>query len=102
MAIHPVEFFSLTAGVYAGLYAIPLHPAAVTVNLLYVHYNNVIDHSGIYHEGSLPWQPSSLYHDDHHKFFHVNYGQSLTIFDQIGGTFFDTGGKKYGEKNFSD
>jgi sterol desaturase/sphingolipid hydroxylase (fatty acid hydroxylase superfamily) len=101
LALHPFEFFSLTGGVYVGLYVIPLHPAAITVNLLYIHYHNVVDHSGIYTESSLPWQPSSLFHDDHHRHFHVNYGQSLATWDKIGGTFWENG-KKYGVKNFSD
>ena len=53
------------------LYVMPMHVGCIALNLLYVHYHNVIDHSGIYHESALPWQPSSLYHDDHHKLFHL-------------------------------
>jgi lathosterol oxidase len=67
----------------------------------HLNYHNVVDHSGIYHESPFPWQPTSLYHDDHHQFFHVNYGQTLTIWDRVGGTFYDKG-KSYGEKRFSD
>jgi lathosterol oxidase len=77
-----------------------LHIAAITTNLLYVHYHNVLDHSGVYVETWLPWQPSSLYHDDHHRYFHVNYGQSLTFWDRIGGTLY-SGKKRYSEKSFS-
>ncbi|GMI10115.1 hypothetical protein TrVE_jg1388 [Triparma verrucosa] len=102
LALHPVEFLCLQAGVYLGLFFIPLHPAAITVNLLYIHYHNVVDHSGVYMESSLPWQPSSLYHDDHHRLFHINYGQSLTVWDRLGGTLLK--GKKEkecGEKNFT-
>ena len=34
----------------------------------------------------LPWMPSTFYHDDHHRYFHVNYGQHLTLWDRLYGT----------------
>ena len=83
LALHPFEFLLLQSGVYLGLFLIPLHPACITANLLYVHYHNVVDHSGVYAESDLWWQPSSLYHDDHHRLFHVNFGQSLTVWDEV-------------------
>ncbi|GMH94336.1 hypothetical protein TL16_g12878 [Triparma laevis f. inornata] len=102
LALHPIEFLCLQGGVYLGLFVIPLHPAAITVNLLYIHYHNVVDHSGVYMESSLPWQPSSLYHDDHHRLFHINYGQSLTIWDKLGGTILKgKEEKECGENNFT-
>jgi len=60
LALHPCEFMLITGGVYVALYVFPLHPAAITVNLLYIHYHNVVDHSGVYCESNLKWQPSSL------------------------------------------
>lgn len=101
LALHPVDMISFQGGVYTGLYLFPLHPAAIVVNLVYIHYFNVVDHSGIFAESWIPWQPSTLYHDDHHKLFHVNYGQTLPIFDQVFGTFYSDK-KTYGEKVFSD
>ena len=62
--------------------------------------NDIYIHTGVYLESWFPWQPSSLYHDDHHNFFHVNYGQSLTIWDKLGGTFYNQK-NKYGENSFS-
>ena len=87
LAIHPVDMLLLQGGVYVGLFVFPLHVGCIAINLLYIHYFNVVDHSGIYAESWLPWQPSSLYHDDHHQFFHINYGQSLTLWDRLAGTF---------------
>jgi sterol desaturase/sphingolipid hydroxylase (fatty acid hydroxylase superfamily) len=46
------------------------------------------------------WQPTSLYHDDHHKLFHVNYGQTFTLWDRLGGTFYSPK-RSYGETSFS-
>ena len=34
-------------------------------------------------------QATSLFHDDHHKFFHLNYGQSMTLWDRLGGTIYN-------------
>lgn len=101
LALHPVDMLVIQGGVYLGFYLMPMHLSCIAVNLLYVHYFNVVDHSGVYSESWLPWQPSSLYHDDHHRLFHVNYGQTLTLFDRLGGTFY-TPRKKYGEQEFSD
>ena len=88
LAIHPVDMAILQGGIYVGLYVMPLHIGVIGLNLLYIHYFNVIDHSGVYAETWLPWQPSSLYHDDHHQYFHINFGQSLTLWDRMFGTFY--------------
>jgi hypothetical protein len=53
---------SLQGGVYAFVLICPIHFALVMANLLYIHYFNVVDHSGIYLESRFPWQarhPSS-------------------------------------------
>lgn len=101
LGLHPVDMIVLQGGVYSAMFVFSMHPACMMVNLLYIHYHNVVDHSGLYDESWFPWQPSSLYHDDHHKSFHVNYGQVLTIWDRIGGTFYSSQ-KKYCERSFSD
>lgn len=100
LGLHPVDMLIIQGGVYTMLYVMPMHVGCIALNLLYVHYHNVIDHSGIYHESALPWQPSSLYHDDHHKLFHLNYGQTLTIWDKLGKTFYKDK-KTYSEDTFS-
>eukprot|EP00041_Stephanoeca_diplocostata_P010532 m.167236 g.167236 ORF g.167236 m.167236 type:complete len:365 (+) comp18188_c0_seq1:197-1291(+) len=101
LGLHPFDMMILQAGVYTAFFLFPIHIAGVALNLLYIHYHNVIDHSGVYCESWLPWQPSSLYHDDHHRCFHMNYGQSLTIWDELGGTFFKSTAT-YNEGTFSD
>ena len=40
-----------------------------------------------------------MFHDDHHKYFHLNFGQHTLFFDYIFGTLRD-GRKKYGEEVF--
>ena len=34
----------------------------------------------------IPWMPSTYFHDDHHRFFSVNYGQHLILWDRIFGS----------------
>lgn len=86
LGLHPVDMVTLQGGVYAFVLICPIHFALVMANLLYIHYFNVVDHSGIYLESRFPWQATSLFHDDHHLFFHTNYGQSMTLWDRLGGT----------------
>jgi len=100
LGLHPLEFILIFGGVYAAFFAAPLHIGAVAANLLYIHYHNAVDHSGVYFESWLPWQPTSLYHDDHHRMFHVNFGQTFTVWDRLGGTFYQPG-RAYSEKAFS-
>ena len=56
------------------------------VVLVYVLTFNVIDHSGVDLRSRLPWQGPSRFHDDHHLYFHVNFGQHLMIWDRLHGT----------------
>jgi len=89
LGLHPIDLACLQGGVYSFFFICPIHVGAVLINLLYIHYFNIIDHSGIYFESSIPWQATSLFHDDHHKFFHLNYGQSMTLWDRLGGTIYN-------------
>jgi hypothetical protein len=42
----------------------------------HVLYGIICGCSRIDFDGDFPWQPSTKYHDDHHKYFHVNFGQA--------------------------
>ena len=67
--------------------------------LIYVLLYNIKDHSGIVLTSRLPWQGSSRFHDDHHVYFHCNYGQNLPIFDKLHGTHRRVN-RRYGEDVF--
>ena len=54
--------------------------------LIYILAFNIIEHSGVHLESSLPWQGPVMFHDDHHTQFHCNFGQHLMIWDRIHGT----------------
>eukprot|EP00940_MAST-03C_sp_MAST-3C-sp2_P000120 g120.t1 len=85
-AMHPLEFIFFQMGGISCCFLFRIHIVAFMANALLVAYHGQVDHSGIDFEGDLPWQPSVHFHDDHHKYFHVNFGQSLIVWDWLFGT----------------
>lgn len=53
--------------------------------LLYTYYHGIIDHSGIAFKAQWwqPWQPDAIFHDNHHQYFHVNFGFNMSIWDKV-------------------
>ena len=43
----------------------------------------------------VPWQGPSTFHDDHHVYFHCNFGQVLTLWDRMHDTL-RREGRRYG------
>ncbi|PRP93315.1 Fatty acid hydroxylase superfamily protein [Enhygromyxa salina] len=99
VAMHPLELLSLQAATFLPLFVMPFHVASVIVVLGYVLVFNIIDHSGVRLVSRIPWQGPSMYHDDHHVYFHVNFGQHLMFWDRIHGTL-RREGRRYGVDNF--
>lgn len=97
--MHPVEFLMLQMGGLSCCFLFEIHIMAFMANGVHIAYHGQIDHSGIDFEGDLPWQPSVQFHDDHHRFFHVNFGQSFIVWDWLFGTL-RQGNRKYGEDIF--
>lgn len=67
VAMHPVEVLTYQSILIVPMFIVPLHAVAYVFLLLYVYYFGMIDHSGIMMDSWLPWQPPTLFHDDHHK-----------------------------------
>ena len=86
LALHPLELFWQQMATFLPLFLIPFHAASIAAVLVYILVFNVIDHSGVRLVSALPWQPPSAFHDDHHRHFHVNFGQHLMLWDRIHGT----------------
>jgi len=97
--MHPVEFLMLQMGGLSCCFLFEIHIMAFMANGVHIAYHGQVDHSGIDFEGDLPWQPSVQFHDDHHRFFHVNFGQSFIVWDWLFGTL-RQGNRKYGEDIF--
>ncbi len=84
--MHPAEFVAFQATAFSMTFFLPLWAGSFIGLLIYVLIFNMLDHSGIAMRHTLPWQSSSRYHDDHHVYFHCNYGQNLIFFDRLHGT----------------
>jgi len=87
-AIHPVEFLNIQAIYIMPMFFIPMHAAGYCAMLGYIYYHGIIDHSGITFKKLWfqPWQPDCIFHDNHHQYFHVNFGFNVELWDQIHGT----------------
>ena len=48
-----------------------VHGLAYVSVLVYVYYFGMMDHSGIKMTSWFPWQPDTMFHDDHHKYEYV-------------------------------
>ncbi|WAR05396.1 FXDC2-like protein [Mya arenaria] len=97
VAMHPLEF--LMYYVYTLVISAPKAPLVFVGHLLYGYYYGMMDHSGIKMDAVWPWQPSSMFHDDHHRHFHCNFGFNTLLFDRLHGTL-RRQNRKYGEKVF--
>jgi lathosterol oxidase len=97
--MHPFEFFIITGGVQFIVFFFPIHLVPLLVNFIYIAVHAVKDHSGIDFDGDFPWQATARFHDDHHKYFHCNFGQSLLCWDMWCGTLRKQT-RKYGENVF--
>lgn len=103
LALHPIELMSLQFGIYAYLLVMPIHFAVLVFIFIYLYVFTVIDHSGIKVDSvwfaGMPFQPSTRFHDDHHALFHLNYGQSMVIWDWMFGSLRQPS-RMYGETVF--
>lgn len=94
-AMHPVEFLFFQASTFIPLFVLPFHYLAVIAVFVYTLAFNVIDHSGVKLTSRWPWQGPTTFHDDHHLYFHVNFGQHLSLWDRLHGTL-RREGRRYG------
>jgi len=87
-AIHPVEFLNIQCVYIAPMFLMPIHAPVYCGYLMYIYYHGIIDHSGITFKRLWfqPWQPDCIFHDNHHQYFHVNFGFNVELWDQIHGT----------------
>ena len=95
-AMHPAEFALYQSIMLAPLFVLPIHVVGLVVVLVYQNTIALLDHSGVALGSVLPWQPPPRFHDDHHVHFHVNYGQTLGLWDRVFGTW-RRAGRVYGE-----
>lgn len=98
-SMHPVEFLTYQGIALVPLIFFPLNAIGVILVLLSSHIEALIQHSGVRVNTSIPWMPSTFFHDDHHRYFHCNYGQHLTLWDRVFGSL-RRHGRRYGAEVF--
>lgn len=67
IAMSPFELVFYDSIFIAPLFLFPVHAAVYVGNLIYVYYFGLVDHSGIKMTSIFPWQPDTMFHDDHHR-----------------------------------
>lgn len=88
-AIHPVEMTSIQMIYISPMFLFPIHFVPFSAILIYTYYHGIIDHSGINFKRHWwqPWQPDCIFHDNHHQYFHVNFGFNIEWWDMLHGTY---------------
>jgi sterol desaturase/sphingolipid hydroxylase (fatty acid hydroxylase superfamily) len=67
LAMSPFELMLYDSLFVLPLFLFPIHGLVYVAELMYVYYFGLMDHSGIKMESWFPWQPGSMFHDDHHR-----------------------------------
>jgi lathosterol oxidase len=100
-AVHPIEFLVFTTFVLLPAVLVPVHWAVYVMVVAYTYLIGMIDHSGIDVRWPLPLHSGNRFHDDHHVFFHCNYGHHTQVFDLVHDTV-RRAGRRYGIDVFGD
>jgi lathosterol oxidase len=98
-ATHPVEFFLFQAVVLVPAFVIPLHLTVYFVVLGYTYLIGMIDHVGVRVRWHLPLHADNGFHNEHHIYFHCNFGHHTALFDRLHGTV-RRGDRHYDEHTF--
>ena len=89
-----VVFFVLLPAI-----VIPVHWAVYILVVGYTYLIGMIDHCGIDVRWPLPLHSGNRFHDDHHVYFHCNYGHHTQLFDKLHKTV-RRGDRRYGADVF--
>jgi len=88
-AIHPVEFVHMQFVLLSAIFVVPVYWLNYAAMMGYVYYHGIMNHSGINFKRFWwqPWQPDTMFHDNHHQYFHVNFGFNIEAWDVLHGTY---------------
>ena len=82
-AMHPLEWIAHASYIILPAFLWPMHWSLYLFVMLTTFVYGFWDHSGIKLKINLPFHGSNKFHDDHHKYFHVNYGFLTPLFDRL-------------------
>lgn len=57
--------------------------------VVYAYCHGILGHSGVNFKSFWwqPWQPDTIFHDNHHQYFHVNFAFNIYYWDILHGTY---------------
>ncbi len=99
-AMHPIEWIIHASYIVLPAFIFPMHIGLYMTVVAITFIAGYWDHCGIRLPFELPLHGSNRFHDDHHKYFHVNFGFTCSLYDKI----FDTvrrEGHHYNEETFT-
>ena len=82
-AMHPLEWIAHASYIVAPAFLFPMHWSLYLFVMMTTFFYGFWDHSGIKLPFKLPFHGTNQFHDDHHKYFHVNFGFLTPYFDRI-------------------
>ena len=88
-AFHPIDGFLQSCPYHLYPFIFPLNKYVYLGFFVFVNIWTVSIHDGDYRvpEFLRPFVNGSAHHTDHHLLYNYNYGQYLTLWDRIGGSF---------------
>ncbi|MEH6551470.1 MAG: sterol desaturase family protein [Pseudomonadales bacterium] len=82
-AMHPLEWMFHVSYIVLPAFLFPMHAGVYLFVVMCTFIAGYWDHCGIKLPFDLPLHGSNRFHDDHHKYFHVNFGFTCSLFDRI-------------------
>lgn len=99
-AMDPVEWLFHSSYIMLAAFIIPMHWSVYFTIVIYTFLAGFWDHIGAKLPFELPFHGSNRFHDDHHKYVHVNFGFLCSLFDRIHDTIRHEG-HHYTEESFA-
>lgn len=91
IAMHPLEHIAYFS-VFLLWWVVPVHPVIVLLTGFYQGISPAVSHSGfdqLMVNGRTQVKAGDLFHQLHHQYFNVNYGNTPTPLDKLFGTWLD-------------
>ncbi len=87
ISMHPIEHL-LYFSPFVLWWFLPVHPVIIILTGFYQGLNPSLSHSGFDYLrlGKLRLKSGDWFHQMHHRYFHLNYGNTLTPFDKVFGS----------------
>ncbi|XP_019559580.3 uncharacterized protein LOC109428319 [Aedes albopictus] len=88
-ASHPVEIIFTQLVMFIPIVTVPIHWAPFYIVVVYAYCHGILGHSGVNFKSFWwqPWQPDTIFHDNHHQYFHVNFAFNIYYWDILHGTY---------------